>query len=234
MTDADERGSGARHGPGDVRFFDRIAGLYDLAMPPARPADLRAGLRFANRPVEHVLDAAGGTGRAARAVTAATPAEALDDLPSVTVLDISREMLGRAAADGFETVRGDLRSPPIQPGSVDAAVVTDALHHVPDAEQALQALAATVAPGGVVVVREFDPETTRGRGLALAERLVGMDSTFLSPSTVQRVLRTAGLRAYEIEPGFGYTVVGVVPQADDAERDGVASKEAEPPTNPGD
>jgi demethylmenaquinone methyltransferase/2-methoxy-6-polyprenyl-1,4-benzoquinol methylase len=231
VTDTDERNPGARHGPGDVRFFDRIAGLYDLAMPPARPTDLRAGLRFADRPVERVLDAAGGTGRAARGVTAATPGAPADQ-PSVTVLDISREMLGRAAADGFATVCGDLRAPPIQPRSVDAAVVTDALHHVPDAEQALQALAATVAPGGVVVVREFDPETTRGRGLALAERLVGMDSTFLSPSTVQRVLRAAGLRAYEIDPGFGYTVVGVVPRADDAECDGVASGESESATNP--
>jgi len=230
VTDTDERDLGARHGPGDVRFFDRIAGLYDLAMPPARPADLRAGLGFADRPIERVVDAAGGTGRAARAVTTATPEAPSTDQPSVTVLDISREMLGRAAADGFATVRGDLRAPPIQPGSVDAAVVTDALHHVPDAEQALQALAATVAPGGVVVVREFDPGTTRGRGLALAERLVGMDSTFLSPSTVRRALRAAGLRAYEIEPGFGYTVVGVVPRADDAERDGVEREDNEPAT----
>lgn len=230
MTDTDEHDAGARHGPGDVRFFDRIAGLYDLAMPPARPADLRAGLRFADRPVERVLDAAGGTGRAARAVTRSGSAVG-HDRPSVTVLDISREMLARAATDGFATVQGDLRAPPIQPGSVDAAVVTDALHHVPDAEQALASLAATVAPGGVVVVREFDPETIRGRGLALAERLVGMDSTFLSPATVQRTLRRAGLRAYEIQPGFGYTVVGVVPRADDEarSRDKPVSR---PATNP--
>ncbi|ERH11935.1 MAG: hypothetical protein J07HB67_00946, partial [halophilic archaeon J07HB67] len=58
--------SGGRHGPGDVRFFDRVAGLYDLVVPSASPADLRAGLRFADRPVERVVDAAGGTGRAAR------------------------------------------------------------------------------------------------------------------------------------------------------------------------
>jgi demethylmenaquinone methyltransferase/2-methoxy-6-polyprenyl-1,4-benzoquinol methylase len=234
VTDTDEHGPGARHGTGDVRFFDRIAGLYDLAMPPARPADLRAGLRFADRPVERVLDAAGGTGRAARAVTAAAGVVGSVDAvghPSVTVLDISREMLTRAAADGLPAVQGDLRTPPIQPGSVDAAVVTDALHHVPDAEQALASLAATVAPGGVVVVREFDPETIRGRGLALAERLVGMDSTFLSPATVQRTLRRAGLRAYEIQPGFGYTVVGVVPRADDEARSR-DEPEPRPATNP--
>lgn len=209
MTDTD-----GRHGPGDVHFFDRIAGLYDLAMPPARPADLRAGLRFADRPVERVVDAAGGTGRAARALTeTADPAGGMT--PSVTVVDVSPGMLARAAADGFDAVRGDLRAPPLRPESVDAVVVTDALHHVPDAEAALVALTETVAPGGVVIVREFDPETVRGRGLALAERAVGMDSTFLTPATVERTLRRAGLRAYEIKPGFGYTVVGVVPRADE-------------------
>ena len=225
--------AGGRHEPGDVRFFDRLAGLYDLAMPPARPADLHAGLRFADRPVERVLDAAGGTGRAARAVARSAGAVG-HDRPSVTVLDVSEGMLARAAADGFSIVRGDLRAPPIQPGSVDAAVVADALHHVPDAEQALAAVAATVAPGGVVVVREFDPETVRGRGLALAERLVGMDSTFLPPSTVQRVLRAAGLRTYEIQPGFGYTVVGVVPRSDGSRRSRDGEPAVTPATNPDD
>ena len=202
-----------------MRFFDRIAGLYDLAMPPARPADLRAGLAFADRPIRRVVDAAGGTGRAARALTE-TADPGGGPTPSVTVVDVSAGMLSRAAADGFAAVRGDLRVPPLRPDSVDAVVVTDALHHVPDAAAALTALTEAVAPGGVVVVREFDPETVRGRALALAERAVGMDSTFLSPATVRRTLRRAGLRAYEIQPGFGYTVVGVVPRERDRQAGG--------------
>lgn len=222
-----------RHGPGDVRFFDRIAPLYDVAMPPVRPDDLRAGFRLADRPIRRVLDAAGGTGRAARAVRVATDGTSVDGHTTagtsrpdaetdtdgvssgsadVTVLDVSAGMLGRAAADGLATVRGDARRPPIRPGAVDAVVIADALHHVPDWPAALTALTETVAPGGVVVVREFDPTTLRGWALARLEHLAGMDSVFATPEEVREQLRAAGLRAYTLQPGFGYTVVGVVPR----------------------
>ncbi|MFB6243712.1 MAG: class I SAM-dependent methyltransferase, partial [Halobaculum sp.] len=216
--------SAGRHGPGDVRFFDRVARLYDHLMPPARPADLRAGLRFADRPVERVLDAAGGTGRAARALgetdavdlgfdasRTAQPGRETDDA-AVTVLDISPGMLRRAAADGLAVVRGDARAPPIADGAVDAVVVTDALHHVPEPIAALEALTDTVAPGGVIVIREFDPATYRGRGLALLERFAGMQSTFFEPETLTAHLREMGLRAYVVHPRFGYTVAAVVPR----------------------
>lgn len=239
-----------RHGPGDVRFFDRIAPLYDVAMPPVRPADLRAGFRLADRPIRRVLDAAGGTGRAARAVRVATDgtwadghtaadtsrADAETDVggassgpADVTVLDVSAGMLGRAAADGLDTVRGDARLPPIRPGAVDAVVIADALHHVPDWSEALTALVETVAPGGVVVVREFDPTTLRGWALARLEHLAGMDSAFATPEQVRERLTAAGLRAYTLQPGFGYTVVGVVPR----ERGGGESKSADGDTSAG-
>mgnify|MGYP000356768839 CR=1 FL=1 len=63
------------HGPGDVRFFDRFASAYDLLMPPANADALAAGLQFADRPVERLLDVAGGSGRAT---------VALDVSPSAT------------------------------------------------------------------------------------------------------------------------------------------------------
>ncbi|MEZ3114408.1 class I SAM-dependent methyltransferase [Halobaculum sp. MBLA0147] len=227
-----------RHGPGDVRFFDRIAPLYDVAMPPVRPADLRAGFRLADRSIRRVLDAAGGTGRAARAVRVATDGTWADGhtragpsrtdaetdsgsssgTADVTVLDVSAGMLGRAAADGLAAVRGDARRPPIRPGAVDAVVIADALHHVPDWPAALTALSETVAPGGVVVVREFDPTTLRGWALARLEHLAGMDSVFATPEDIREQLRAAGLRAYTLQPGFGYTVVGVVPRGRGDER----------------
>ncbi|UIO98740.1 methyltransferase domain-containing protein [Halobaculum sp. CBA1158] len=190
-------------GHGDVGFFDRIAPLYDAVMPPASPADLRAGLAFAHRPVERVVDLGGGTGRVARAL-GRVGVEA-------TVVDYSRGMLRRAAADGFPVVRGDAARLPVSDGGVDAVVVADALHHFPDPEAALGEAARALAPGGVVVVREFDPGTRRGRALARTESIAGMNSRFLSPESVTATLDDAGLRSHVVDPGFGYTVVGVKP-----------------------
>ena len=193
------------HGPGDVRFFDRIAGLYDLAMPSADAESLRAGLAFAHRPVERVLDVAGGTGRAARALAG----EGLDPV----VVDFSRRMLERARADGFGAVHADARTLPLRDDSVDAVVVVDALHHLPDPAEAVGEMARVVAPGGVVVIQEFGPRTLRGRGLVLAERAVGFDSQFWTADELCDVLERAGLTARMVSEGFEYVVVGRVPAA---------------------
>jgi demethylmenaquinone methyltransferase/2-methoxy-6-polyprenyl-1,4-benzoquinol methylase len=188
------------HGTGDVRFFDRIAGLYDLAMASADRAPLDAGLDRADRPIEVVLDLGGGTGRAARALGG--------DVDAV-VVDRSRGMLRKARTGGLSTVQADARRLPFPDGSVDAITVVDALHHMPDHDRVLAEAARVLRPGGVLVVREFDPSTLPGRALVAAERLVGFGSTFATPDALAAAVRRAGLRPEVVERGFGYTVAGV-------------------------
>jgi demethylmenaquinone methyltransferase/2-methoxy-6-polyprenyl-1,4-benzoquinol methylase len=64
-------------------------------------------------------------------------------------------------------------------------------------------------PGGVLVIREFDPTTVRGRALVAAERAWGFDSTFSSPRALRADVAAVGLDGRIVERGFGYTVVGV-------------------------
>lgn len=194
-------------GPGDVRFFDTIAGLYDRAMPPAGTADLQAGLAFAHRPLERVLDVGGGTGRAARALRP----RGIEP----TVVDLSAGMLARARAVGHPAIRADARALPVRDGAADAVVVTDALHHFPSPERALAECVRVLGPGGVLVVREFDPTTHRGRALASLEHVSGMNSRFFAPDDLADALADEGLRSYVVQPGFGYTVVGVKPSGGD-------------------
>ncbi|WP_144900836.1 class I SAM-dependent methyltransferase [Halobellus captivus] len=195
----------SRFGPGDVRFFDRLARLYDLAMPPARVRPLRGGFAFADRPIERVLDLAGGTGRASRGLrpTGIDP----------VVVDISAGMLTRARDAGHAVVRGDVGRLPIADDSVDAAVVVDALHHLPDPGAGLSEAARVIRPGGVLVVQEFHPRTPLGRVLVAAERAVGFDSTFWTPEELCAVLSEAGFEARIVREGFEYVVVGRIPAA---------------------
>lgn len=194
----------SRFGPGDVRFFDRIARLYDLTMPPAKIDALRDGFAFADAPIGRVLDLAGGTGRASRgfARTGVDP----------VVVDASAGMLARAREAGHDTVRGDAGSLPIADDAVDAAVVVDALHHLPDPAAGLAEAARVIAPGGVLVVQEFHPRTLRGRALVAAERAVGFDSTFWTPEELCALLSEAGLDPRIVREGFEYAVVGRVPR----------------------
>ncbi|WP_442978298.1 class I SAM-dependent methyltransferase [Salarchaeum sp. III] len=166
-------------------------------MPAAERAPLAAGLAYAERDVERVLDLGGGTGRAARA------------LGGATVVDASRGMLERAADAGLPCVRGDVGALPIDSASVDAAVVVDALHHFPDILGALAEAARVLRPGGVLVVREFDPTTVRGRLLEVAEHAIRFESTFHAPGGLCGLLAGAGFAPHVVERGFAYTVAGV-------------------------
>lgn len=187
--------------PGDLWFFDRIAPLYDVVMPSASAGTLAAALERADGPVERVLDVGGGTGRAARAI----------DVPERIVLDASAAMLARVP-EGIGRVRGDARAPPLRSASVDAALIVDAFHHLPEEHRVLDALADVLRPGGVLVIGEFDPSTLRGRGLEAGEHLLTMESQFYTPTELVEALTAAGLDAGVVEPGFGYTVAATKPR----------------------
>jgi len=193
------------YGPGDVRFFRLAAPLYDRVMPDADRGCLAAGLRRADGGVDRVLDLGGGTGRASLALR---DHAGLDPV----VVDATPAMLARARDRWFEAVAGDAARLPVRDGAIDAAVLVDALHHFPDGRGALAEAFRAIRPGGVLVVREFDPTHPLGRALALGERLIGMDSAFRSPAELADAMATAGFAAGTLDEGFGYTVVGRVPE----------------------
>ena len=180
----------------DVRAFDVFAPAYDLVMPSADAVALRKGLYCADRDVERIIEVGGGSGRAAREVDAA-------------VLDPARGMLERARRKGLETVQGSATDLPLADGSVDAVLIVDALHHFPDHRRCLAEAARVLAPGGVLVVREFDRSTRRGRLTTRAESLFGFDSRFYTAAELRDAVAAAGLDARPVEYGFEMTVVGV-------------------------
>ena len=188
------------HGVGDVRFFDRMAPLYDRVMPPAKGKTLAAGLEHATRPIDRLLDVGGGSGRAAVSLTG----------PEITVVDVSFGMLRRARdARGLSGVAGDAGRLPFRDASVDAVTVVDAFHHLPDHDAALREAARVLAPGGALVIREFDPTHPLGRALVAGEHAIGMGSRFRAPDELAAALDDVGFDPRIVERGFGYTVVGV-------------------------
>lgn len=188
-------------GTGDVRFFDLIARAYDVVMPTANAGALTAGLAHAERPIDRLLDLAGGTGRASASIRG----------PERVVVDASRGMVRQTRRREFPGIRGDARRLPFQDDAFDAALLVDALHHVPDRAAVLREAKRVIAPGGVLVIRDFDPTHPLGRLLAVGEHAIGMDSLFYAPGELVGELSTAGFEPQTLDSGFGYTVVGVVP-----------------------
>lgn len=183
----------------DVGTFDRFARAYDLLMPGAKRSTLRTGLAHADRPVEVVLDLAGGTGRALRSLSS------VDGV----VVDAAAGMAQVARDSGLATIVGDAGQLPLGQETVDAVLVVDALHHTPSPRQTLTEAAGVLRPGGVLVVADFDPRSMRGRALATGEHLLGFDSTFLSASAIADAIARNGLEPVVIDEGFSYAVAGV-------------------------
>ncbi|WP_049971038.1 class I SAM-dependent methyltransferase [Haladaptatus cibarius] len=184
---------------GDVGHFDRFARLYDFFSSPFDADILAEGLAQADRPIERVVDVAGGTGRAVRAI----------DADERIVLDASKKMLVQAHRRGLACVRGDASRLPLDSESVDAIVISDALHHIGDAEDALAEVERVLNPGGVLVIREFNPATIRGKLLVRGEHAIGMNSVFFTPEELTRMLAGAELVPHVRNRGFDYTVAGV-------------------------
>jgi demethylmenaquinone methyltransferase/2-methoxy-6-polyprenyl-1,4-benzoquinol methylase len=186
--------------PGDRWFFDRVHPLYDRVMPAASSDALEAGLAVADGSTDRVLDLGGGTGRASRAI----------DRPDRFVVDLSPGMLARVPPE-IARVLGSASDLPVADGVVDAVIVVDALHHFPEHDRVLSEAFRVLRAGGVLVIRDFDPGTVRGRLLALGEHAIRMESTFRTPAALLRKLDRSGFTADIIETGFSYTVVGRKP-----------------------
>jgi demethylmenaquinone methyltransferase/2-methoxy-6-polyprenyl-1,4-benzoquinol methylase len=182
----------------DVRAFDLFAPLYDLFMFPTDGLAVRKGLTVAERDPDRVIEVGGGSGRVAGTVGA-------------TVVDPARGMLVRARKRGLETIQASATDLPHPDGSVDAVVVVDAFHHFPDQRRCLEEMARVLAPGGVLVITEFDRGTRLGGVLDISERLVGFDSSFYTAEELEAEFDAVGLEPYPIEYGFEMTIAGVKP-----------------------
>lgn len=190
----------------DVGSFHRFARHYDAAMPDADAEPLERGLSRAEREIRRVVDLAGGTGRGLRAIEGrhrnATAFE------TGIVVDAARGMCQRAQEHGHRVIRADAGEIPFADGTVDAVVVIDAFHHLPAQERAITEAARILAPGGVLVVQEFDPTTLRGRALAGIEHLLGFESSFHGPAVLAQHMRRAGLDPVVVDRGFSYVIAG--------------------------
>jgi len=184
---------------GDVATFDRFARYYDLFMPGAKATDLSRGLDAATRSVERLVDVGGGTGRAAQAL----------GVQQRVVLDASSGMLAQATLPSVQADAGQL---PLATDSIDAITIVDALHHIHGWDAVFEEAFRVLAPGGVLVISDFDPTTLPGRLLVAGERLVGFDSAFASPERLRQDLEAVGFETHLPSGGFGYTVAAVVPK----------------------
>jgi demethylmenaquinone methyltransferase/2-methoxy-6-polyprenyl-1,4-benzoquinol methylase len=178
--------------------FGFLAPFYDRVI---RLQTAEKMIEMANLPARGViLDAGGGTGRVAAALT--------DLASAVVVADLSFEMLKQAQNKGdLQTVCSYSEKLPFADDAFERVIMVDALHHVHDQRLTASELWRVVKVGGRIVVEEPDIGRFSVKLVALAEKAALMRSHFISPPAIERLFSFSNAKVTTHYEGFNAWVV---------------------------
>jgi ArsR family transcriptional regulator len=116
------------------------------------------------------------------------------------VLERARALAARRRVTNVQWKKGDLGRLPLRDGSVDVAILSQALHHAADPEEALAEAVRILRPDGRVLVldlREHDQAWVRSR---FGDQRLGF-----ADAELERLLRGAGLDEVRVQVGARQT-----------------------------
>ncbi|PSC05077.1 ArsR family transcriptional regulator [Alsobacter soli] len=148
--------------------WDRIRSLH------VSDAEVEAAVLAAvgDKPIRSLLDLGTGTGRML-ALLAPKAARAVGVDSNHAMLAVARANMELAGVRGVELRQGDIYAPPVERGAFDVVVVHQVLHFLEDPPRALREAAATLSPGGRLIVVDFAPHGLEFLREAHAHRRLG-------------------------------------------------------------
>ena len=151
-----EGGAGLRSGAVSRTFWDRVAGLYDLAEWTNRGAYAAAARRAAELVPAgaRVLDCAAGTGAFSLAAAKRAGSVLCTD-QSEAMLDRARRKAAKMGLSNVGFARRDITALPDPDGAFDAVIAANVLHLLPRPELAVRELWRVTAPGGRLILPTF-------------------------------------------------------------------------------
>jgi ArsR family transcriptional regulator len=135
-------------------YFDELAGKFGRSYVPGRSWQALAHTLITLLPAQTVADLGAGEGTLSQLLAkTAKKVIAIDNSPKMV------EFGAKLAADhGFANLEyrlGDIEDPPIEKGTVDLAVLSQALHHAIHPERAIESAYRMLKKGGRLVVLDL-------------------------------------------------------------------------------
>jgi demethylmenaquinone methyltransferase/2-methoxy-6-polyprenyl-1,4-benzoquinol methylase/ArsR family transcriptional regulator len=176
--------------------WDRIRALH----APEERVEAALASMIGDKPFRSVLDLGTGTGRMLELLgPRAVRAVGVDQ--SAAMLALARSRVDEEGLRNVQLRQGDIYAPPVERDGYDLVVIHQVLHFLDDPARALKEAAHALAPGGRIVVVDFDAHREEFLRSDFAHRRLGF-----AASEVESYLAEAGLvaiRSQRVPPGAG-------------------------------
>jgi ubiquinone/menaquinone biosynthesis C-methylase UbiE/DNA-binding transcriptional ArsR family regulator len=173
-------------------YFNQVAGRFDRSYGPGRSWQAFGQLLLRILPPLSVADLGSGEGLLSELLARRCK--------RVVAVDNSEKMVAfgakKAKKNGLKNLEfrhGDLQAPPVDPESVDAVILSQALHHAEDPLRAIRSAHRLLKPGGQVLILDLLRHNFKKAGELYGDRWPGF-----AESDLQRWLETAGFSKIEI------------------------------------
>lgn len=173
-------------------FFNQIAGRFDRVYGPGRSWQAFGHLLLRILPPLVVADLGAGEGLLSELLARRCK--------KVIAVDNSEKIVGFGAAKAkknglknLEFRQGDLQNPPIEAGSVDLVILSQALHHAEDPAAALASAHKLLRPRGQIMILELMKHKFEDARKLYGDRWLGF-----AESDLQRWLEAAAFSKIEI------------------------------------
>jgi ubiquinone/menaquinone biosynthesis C-methylase UbiE/DNA-binding transcriptional ArsR family regulator len=173
-------------------YFNQVAGRFDRSYGPGRSWQAFGHLLLRMLPPLEVADLGSGEGLLSELLARRCK--------RVIAVDNSEKMVAfgarKAKENGIANLefrQGDLQNPPIDPGSVDLAILSQALHHAEEPAKAVAAAFRLLKPGGRIMILDLVKH-----GFEQATELYGDRWLGFAESDLHKWLEAAGFTDIEI------------------------------------
>ena len=173
-------------------FFNQVAGRFDRSYGPGRSWQAFGQLLLRVVPPLVIADLGAGEGLLSELLARrAKKVIAVDN--SAKIIAFGANKARKNGVKNLEFRLGDLEAPPIEAGSVDLVILSQALHHAADPAKAIASACVLLVPGGQLVILDLLKHSVEAARSLYGDRWLGF-----AESDLHRWLEEAGFRGIEI------------------------------------
>jgi SAM-dependent methyltransferase len=160
-------------------YFDELAGRFGKDYVPGRSWKALAEALIKSLNYCHVADLGAGEGTLSQLLAQRAEKVIAVDL-SPKMVEYAQSLAHKNGLHNLEFRIGDIESPPIDNGTIDLAILSQALHHAENPQRAIDAAFRILKPGGRIIILDLLQHSfTEAREL-YADRWLGFSESQLA------------------------------------------------------